>query len=142
MNHPNARNVMTWMLHASFFAGDCAAAALTGVATTLAVRLVIPPDFDMVAAMMIGMAIGMVVHLLMSLVLGPLLGMFETMVPGMFVGMYGGMLFGMRDSMQHASVSLATASWVGAAFGVAVAVGIHLWSLQMRRVSETGEGCT
>jgi hypothetical protein len=46
----------------------------------------------------------------------------------------------MRDSMQHAAVSLGTALWVGAAFGVAVAVGVHLWNLQLRQVSETEEG--
>lgn len=121
-----------------FFVGDCLAAALTGVATTLVVRLVVSPDLDMVVAMMLGMALGTVVHLLLCLVLGPFLGMFETMVPGMFIGMHGGMLFGMRDSMQHA-VPLQTAIWVGAAFGVVVAVGVHLWSLQLRRASEVAE---
>jgi hypothetical protein len=65
--------------------------------------------------------------------------MFEAMVPGMFVGMYGGMLFGMRDSMQHATVSLATAVWVGAAFGVGVAVTVHLWNIQLRRASAPEE---
>lgn len=129
----------TRMLPALFFIGDCLAAAVTGVVTTLLVRLAIAPDLDMVAAMMIGMAIGTVVHLMLSIVFGPLLGMFETMVPGMFIGMYGGMLFGMRDSMQHHTVSLETALWVGAAFGVIVAIGVHLWNLQLRQVSETEE---
>jgi hypothetical protein len=130
---------MAGMLPVAFFVADCLAAAATGVVTTLGVRLLIPPNFDMVAAMMIGMAVGTIVHLLLSVVVGPLLGMFETMVPGMFVGMYGGMLFGMRDSMQHAAVPLGTAVWVGATFGVAVAVGIHLWNIQLRQASATGE---
>lgn len=141
MDTRNTQQTMTGILHAAFFAGDCLAAAITGIVTTLAVRLVIPPDFDMVAAMMIGMAIGTVVHLLLSLVFGPLLGMFETMVPGMYVGMYGGMLFGMRDSMQHAAVSLETALWVGAVFGVTVAIGVHLWNVQLRQASTPQEGC-
>ena len=141
MDTPNTQQTMTGVLRASFFAGDCLAAAVTGILTTWAVRLVIPPDFDMVVAMMIGMAIGTVVHLLLSLVFGPLLGMFETMVPGMYVGMYGGMLFGMRDSMQHAVVPLGTALWVGAAFGVTIAVGVHLWNVQLRQDSMNAEGC-
>ena len=141
MDTRNTQPTMTGILRASFFAGDCLAAATTGVVTTLAVRLIIPPDFDMVAAMMIGMAIGTIVHLLLGLVFGPLLGMFETMVPGMYVGMYGGMLFGMRDSMQHAAVSLGTVLWVGAAFGVTVAIGVHLWNVQLRQASANEEGC-
>jgi hypothetical protein len=122
---------MTTKLKALFFIGDCAAAAATGVATTVAVRAFIHPGFDMVAAMMIGMGLGTMVHLLVGFFLSPLLGMFEIMVPGMFIGMYGGMLFAMRDSMQ--SVSLTTALVVAAAFGVAVVLAVEFWNIQLRK---------
>lgn len=125
---------MTTQLRTLFLAGDCAAGALTGVATTLAVRAVVGPGFDMVAAMMLGMVIGTIVHLFLGLALSPLLGMFETMIPGMYIGMYGGMLFGMRDSMQH--ISLSTALWVGALLGVAIVVAVHFWNIQLRRRTE------
>jgi hypothetical protein len=122
---------MTKTLRAVFLAGDCAAGALTGVATTLAVRAIVFPGWDMVAAMMLGMLAGTVVHLLLGVVLSPLLGMFETMVPGTFIGMYGGMLFAMRDSMQ--AVPLATALWVGAIFGIVVVLAVDFWNTQLRR---------
>jgi len=127
---------------ALFFFGDCGAAALTGAVTALAVRLAVPPNFDMVLAMGLGMAIGTAVHLLLGIAFSPLLGMFETMVPGMYVGMYGGMLFGMRDSMQQAVVPLGTALIVGAAFGAVVAIAIHFWNAQLKhaaRFEEVGE---
>lgn len=130
---------MTTALRAAFVTGDCLAAAVTGVLTTLAVRLLVPPDFDMVLAMAVGMAAGTIVHLALSLVFGPLLGMFETMVPGMYVGMYGGMLFGMRDSMQHSVVPLDSALWIGGAFGVVVAIGVTLWDAQLRHASGWSE---
>lgn len=122
-----------------FFFADCGAAALTGAATALAVRLATPPSFDMVVAMGLGMVIGTAVHLFLGIVLSPLLGMFETMVPGMYVGMYGGMLFGMRDSMQQEIIPLGAALVVGAAFGVVVAVTIHFWNAQLRRRAYTEE---
>jgi hypothetical protein len=122
-----------------FLLGDCGAAALTGAATALAVRLAVPPNLDMVVAMGLGMAIGTVVHLLLGFAFTPLLGMFETMVPGMYVGMYGGMLFGMRDSMQQGVVPLGTALIVGAGFGVVVAVAIHFWNAQLRHAVGVGE---
>lgn len=130
---------MTRTLRTIFVAGDCMAAAITGVLTTLAVRVLVPPDFDMVLAMMVGMAAGTIIHLVLSLVFGPLLGMFETMIPGMYVGMYGGMLFGMRDSMQHSVIPLESALWVGGIFGVVVAVGVALWDAQLRQTSGSVE---
>ncbi len=122
---------MTQTLRAVFLAGDCAAGALTGVATTLAVRALVSPGWDMVAAMMLGMFAGTGVHLLLGVALSPLLGMFETMVPGTFIGMYGGMLFAMRDSMQV--VPLGTALWVGAIFGIVVVLAVDFWNTQLRR---------
>lgn len=122
---------MTRTLRAAFLAGDCAAGALTGVATTLAVRVLVVRDCDMVAAMMLGMLAGTVVHLLLGVALSPLLGMFEMMVPGMFIGMYGGMLFAMRDCMQD--VPLDTALWIGAGFGIVVVLAVEFWNAQLRR---------
>ena len=122
---------MTRILHSVFLVGDCAAGALTGAVTTLAVRTIVPRDCDMVAAMMLGMLAGTAVHLVVGTALSPLLGMFETMVPGMFIGMYGGMLFGMRDCMQD--IALATALWVGALFGVTVVLGVAFWNAQLQR---------
>ena len=124
---------MTRSLRTLFFVGDCAAGALTAMATTLAVRLLVSPPFDMVAAMMLGMAVGTLVHLVLGFVLSPLLGMFELMVPGMFIGMYGGMMFGMRDSMQD--TPLPTALWIGAIFGVVVVLGVDFWNVQLRKRS-------
>ena len=121
---------------AFFFVADCIAGALTGVAVTLAVRALVWPGSDMVAAMMVGMGAGTLVHLALGSILAPLLGMFATMVPGMFIGMYGGMLFGMRDSMQE--VALSTALSVGASFGVAVVVLVEFWNVQLRRQSRFG----
>jgi hypothetical protein len=118
-----------------FLLGDCVAGALTGVATTLAVRAFVSPGFDMVAATMLGTVVGTLVHLLLGLALSPLLGMFETMVPGMFIGMNGGMLFGMRDSMQD--VPLPIALLVGAVFGVAVVLGVEFWNVQLRKRATT-----
>jgi hypothetical protein len=122
---------MTKTLRAAFLVGDCAAGALTGVVTTMAVRAIVPRELDMVAAMMLGMLAGTAVHLVVGTALLPLLGMFEVMVPGMFIGMYGGMLFGMRDCMQN--IALGTALWVGAVFGVAVVLGVSFWSAQLQR---------
>ncbi len=124
---------MTHTLRSVFLAGDCAAGALTGVATTIAVRAIVWRDCDMIAAMMLGMLVGTAVHLLLGIALSPLLGMFEVMVPGMFIGMNGGMLFGMRDCMQD--ISLGSAMWTGAIFGTAVVLGVAFWNVQMRRQS-------
>jgi hypothetical protein len=115
-----------------FRLGDYAAGALTGVLTTLAVRGVIGPHWDMVLAMLVGMALGMIVHLLLGLLLIPLLGGFEMMIPGAMIGMYGGMLFGMRDSMQYADISLCAALAVGALFGLLVVFGVRWWNHQLR----------
>jgi hypothetical protein len=122
---------MTTRLRHLFLAGDSLAGALTGVVTTLAVRLLVSPGLDMVAAMMLGMLAGTIVHVVLGLALTPLLGMFETMVPGIFIGMYGGMLFGMRDSMQ--AIPLSNALLVGALFGILVVAGVEFWNVQMRR---------
>ena len=122
---------MTKTLRAVFLAGDCAAGALTGVATALAVRVLVSRGCDMVGAMMLGMLAGTVVHLFLGMALLPLLGMFETMVPGMFIGMYGGMLFAMRDSMQD--VPLGIALWIGAVFGIVVTLAVEFWNAQLRR---------
>jgi hypothetical protein len=111
-----------------FSIGDYLAGIVIGVATTLAVRAVIWPGMDMVLAMLIGMAIGTVVHLFIGFVLAPLVGMFETMVPGSLIGMYGGMLFGMRDSMSAGSLTLASATTVGAIFGVVVVLGVKVYN--------------
>lgn len=133
---------MTKRLRRLFIAGDCAGGAVVGIATAAAVRAVITPGSDMVAAMMLGMVVGTLVHAVVGMALSPLLGMFETMVPAMFIGMYGGMFFAMRDAM-HA-VPLDTALIVGAVFGAAVALGVHFWNVQFRCqtrfVSETEGG--
>jgi len=121
------RSRLDWLLRT----GDCAGGALTAILTALAVRAVVPPHFDMVAAMMIGMALGTAVHLAVGILLAPLLGMFESMIPGMFIGMYGGMLFGMRDSMQR--VTLTTDLAVAAAFGVIVTLGVEFWNVQLQK---------
>ncbi len=126
---------MTKVLRVLFPVGDCAAGAMVGVVTTLAVRAVVSPGSDMVGAMMVGMVVGTVVHVVVGMALSPLLGMFETMVPGMFIGMYGGMFFAMRDAM-HA-VPLATALVVGAAFGAAVTLGVLFWNVQLRYQTRT-----
>ena len=115
-----------------FSIGDYLAGILIGVATTLAVRAVIWPGMDMVIAMLIGMAIGTVVHLFIGLVLAPLVGMFETMVPGSLIGMYGGMLFGMRDSMAAGSLTLTSATTVGAIFGAIVVLGVKVYNQILR----------
>jgi hypothetical protein len=107
---------------------------MTGAATALAVRVVVPEQGEMVTAMVLGMVVGILVHLGLGLLLMPLLGMFETMVPGMYIGMYGGMLFGMRDAMQREMVTIGDAVAVGAAFGVIVVVGVHFWNVQLRRI--------
>src|SRR5258707_12764673 len=106
-----------------FTIGDYLAGILIGVATTLAVRVVVWPGMDMVLAMLIGMAAGTVVHLLLGFIFAPLVGMFETMVPASLIGMYGGMLFGMRDSMAAGSLTVASATTVRAIFGAIVVLG-------------------
>ena len=126
---------MTKVLRVLFPVGDCAAGAMVGVVTTLAVRAVVSPGSDMVGAMMVGMVVGILVHVVVGMALSPLLGMFETMVPGMFIGMYGGMFFGMRDAMHP--VPLATALAVGAAFGAAVTLGVLFWNVQLRDQTRT-----
>ena len=130
---------MTKVLRVLFPVGDCAAGALVGVVTTLAVRAVVSPGSDMVGAMMLGMVVGTLVHVVVGMALSPLLGMFETMVPGMFIGMYGGMFFAMRDAMRGAmdAVPLATALVVGAAFGAAVTLGVLFWNVQLRHQTRT-----
>ena len=116
-----------------FFAiGDYFAGALIGIATTLAVRLIVWPGMDMVIAMLLGMAAGMVLHLILGFALAPLLGMFETMMPGSLIGMYGGMLFGMRDSMAAGSITLSPAILVGAIFGVIVVAGVKVYGRAIR----------
>lgn len=115
-----------------FSIGDYLAGILIGVATTLAVRVVVWPGMDMVLAMLIGMAAGTVVHLFLGLVLAPLVGMFETMVPGSLIGMYGGMLFGMRDSMSAGSLTLISATTVGAIFGAIVVLGVKIYNQILR----------
>jgi hypothetical protein len=122
-----------------FSIGDYLAGILIGVATTLAVRAIIWPGMDMVLAMLIGMAVGTVVHLLLGLILAPLVGMFETMMPASLIGMYGGMLFGMRDSMSAGSLTLESATTVGAIFGIIVVLGVKVYNQVLRgAVFETG----
>ena len=115
-----------------FFIGDYLAGMLIGIATTLAVRVLVWPGMDMVLAMLLGMAIGTVVHLLLGFLLAPLVGMFETMVPASLIGMYGGMLFGMRDSMAAGSLTLASAIIVGAIFGAVVVLGVKVYNRVLR----------
>jgi hypothetical protein len=106
-----------------FFAiGDYVAGMIIGVATTLAVRVIVWPG-----AMLLGMAAGMLLHFVVGLILAPLLGMFETMMPGSLIGMYGGMLFGMRDSMAAGSITLSAAVIVGAIFGAVVVAGVKVY---------------
>jgi len=126
---------MTKVLRVLFPVGDCAAGAMVGVVTTLAVRAVVSPGSDVVGAMMVGMVVGTLVHVAVGMALSPLLGMFETMVPGMFIGMNGGMFFAMRDAMHP--VPLATALMVGAAFGAAVTLGVLFWNAQLRYQTRT-----
>jgi large-conductance mechanosensitive channel len=90
------------------------------------------PGMDMVLAMLIGMAAGTIVHLLLGLILAPLVGMFETMMPASLIGMYGGMLFGMRDSMSAGSLTLASATVVGAIFGAIVVLGVNVYNRILR----------
>lgn len=115
-----------------FLIGDYLAGILIGVATTLGVRAVVWPGMDMVLAMMVGMAVGMLIHLVLGLILAPLVGLFETMVPGSLIGMYGGMLFGMRDSMAAGSLTLESATTVGAIFGVIVVIGVKIYDQVLR----------
>lgn len=115
-----------------FTIGDYLAGMIIGVATTLAVRLIVWPGMDMVIAMLLGMAAGMVLHLVLGFALAPLLGMFETMIPGSLIGMYGGMLFGMRDSMAAGSTTLSAALLVGAIFGAIVVAGVKVYGQVVR----------
>ena len=115
-----------------FSIGDYLAGILIGVVVTLAVRAIVWPGMDMVLAMLIGMAVGTVVHLFLGLILAPLIGMFETMVPASFIGMYGGMLFGMRDSMAAGSLTLESATTVGAIFGVIAVLGVKIYDQILR----------
>jgi len=122
-----------------FAIGDYLAGMLIGVATTLAVRILVAPGMDMIVAMLLGMAAGMVLHVVLGFVLAPLLGLFETMMPGAFIGMYGGMLFGMRDSMAAGSETLAPAVIVGAVFGAIVVAGVKIYGRVLcNSIIETG----
>lgn len=131
--HIHGRFMVKRKLRTLFFVGDCVAGALTAMAVTVVVRLLVWPGLDMVGAMIIGMLAGAVVHLVVGVSLSPMLGMFETMVSGMFIGMYGGMLFGMRDSMQV--IPLGTALTVAAIFGVLVVFLVEFWNRQLRQQS-------
>jgi hypothetical protein len=123
-----------------FTIGDYLAGALVGVATALAVRLVIWPGADMVIAMMIGMGLGTIVHLVIGLLLTPCLGMFETMMPTSLIGMYGGMFFAMRDSMMAGSPTVGACLAVGAIFGAVVTLGMKIYNKALRGpVFDTGE---
>lgn len=122
-----------------FATGDATAGAATGILTAVAVRAVVGPDTDMVIAMLLGMVVGMAVHLPLGLLLSPLLGTFHVMVPGSLIGMYGGMLFAMRDSMQPHHGSAAGSISVGAAFGLAVTLGLRLYDRALQRSSDPGE---
>jgi len=117
-----------------FTLGDYAAGAAGGVLVAAAVRGVVSPAWDMVAAMMVGMVVGLVAATVAGLFFAPLLGMFETMVPGMLIGMYGGMLFAMRDSMEGEATRLPGALLVGAALGAAVVACIRLLNACLRGV--------
>jgi hypothetical protein len=101
-----------------FAAGDYVAAGVMGIATAMAVRLLIAPGFDLALAMLLGVVVGTFVHLAIGFLLSPFLGFFHAMVPGGLIGMYGGMLFAMRDAMQ--AVSLGHAVTVGAVFGAII----------------------
>src|SRR5579863_3442902 len=118
--------------HMLFTIGDYFAGMIIGVATTLAVRLIVWPGMDMVIAMLLGMAVGMAIQFVLGFALAPLLGMFETMLPGSLVGMYGGMLFGMRDSMAAGSRTLSSAALVGAIFGAVVVFGVKVYDWILR----------
>ncbi len=115
-----------------FAIGDYFAGMLIGIATTLAVRIVVWPGMDMVIAMLLGMVVGMILHFIVGLALAPLLGMFETMLPGSLIGMYGGMLFGMRDSMGAGSSTLWAAIVVGAIFGAIVVAAVKVYGRVVR----------
>lgn len=116
-----------WKQKTLFVIGDYAAGGAVGAATALAVRVVIPPDSDLVLAMLAGMAIGMLIHLMAVLFLSPVLGFFHTMVPGSLIGMYGGMLFAMRDSMGQQPSSLTHVIIVGIIFGLVITAGVRLY---------------
>ncbi len=117
-----------------FTLGDYAAGAASGVLVAAAVRAVVSPAWDMVAAMMVGMVVGLVVATLAGLFFTPLLGMFETMVPGMLIGMYGGMLFAMRDSMEGEVTRLPGTLLVGAVLGASVVACVRLLNACLRGV--------
>lgn len=123
-----------------FTIGDYLAGMFIGIATALAVRLVVSPGMDMVIAMLLGTAVGMLVHLVVGFLLAPLLGMFETMLPGSLIGMYGGMLFAMRDSMSAGSRTLAAAVLVGAVFGAVVVAAVKVYGRAVRGVVFAAEG--
>jgi hypothetical protein len=114
-----------------FSIGDYLGGILIGIATALAVRMVVWPGMDMVIAILLGMAVGMIIQLVIGLFLAPLLGMFETMIPGSLIGMYGGMVFGMRDSMPLRG-SNSMAAWVGALFGALIVAGVKTYSRILR----------
>lgn len=115
-----------------FVIGDYLAGMVVGSLTALGVRGLVPPETDMVVAMMIGMLVGMGVHVVLGILLMPILGMFETMVPSMVIGMYGGMLFGMRDAMAAGSPTLAAAAWVGALFGAVIVLALKAYDRTLR----------
>jgi hypothetical protein len=121
-----------------FRLGDYLAGILTGVLTTLAVRAIVGPNWDMVMAMLAGMGAGMGVHLSLLVLLIPPLGTFEVMMPSGIIGMYGGMLFGMRDAMQQDVISLGQALVVGGLFGFVVVFVIRWWDRQLRGVTYIG----
>ncbi len=112
--------------------GDYLAGMLIGALTALGVRAIVGPGTDMVIAMLLGMAVGTIIHLILGLALSPLLGMFHVMVPASLIGMYGGMLFGMRDSMAAGSRAAGATALVGAIFGAAVILLVHIYDRALK----------
>lgn len=114
------------------YLADYLGGMLVGALTALGVRTVVCPGMDMVIAMLLGMAVGTVIHFVLGFALSPLLGMFHAMVPASLIGMYGGMLFGMRDSMAAGSRTAGATMLVGAVFGAAVILLVHVYDRALK----------
>ena len=116
-----------------FIFGDLVSNIVAGVLFALGAALLVGPEWNMLAAMIVMMALGMALCIFLSLALGILFGAMEIMVPVMLTGMFSGMFSGMWLAM--AEVPVIRLVWLGAITGLLVTCIIWLVNARLRGIS-------
>jgi hypothetical protein len=104
---------------------DYVSAAAIGLCSALLPSLVVPHGWNMWGAMFTGMVLAMLAAFFIANFLARLAGPFEIAMPGMVISMTVGMM------PMHGTGGYADAALFGAAAGVAIQAGFHLYDIYL-----------